>query len=53
MQDDGVGFCDVSEVSEDTSVAVESMFFALGSLQTVPYWRMLVLDQYQDGTFRM
>jgi len=53
FSDDGVSLGDVSEVSEDTSVAVRIDVPSLGSLQTVPYWRMLVLDQYQDGNFRM
>ena len=43
----------VSDIKEDTSVALRIDVPSLDAMESSPYWRMLVLDKYSDGLFRM
>jgi hypothetical protein len=49
---DEVRLGDVSEIQEDNSVALRIDLPSLDALSEEPYWRMLVLDDYQTGRFR-
>jgi len=44
---------DVSEIKEDNRIAFQVDLPSLDLLGANPYWRMLVLDHYEDGGFRM
>lgn len=44
---------DVTEIREDNSVALRVDVPSLEAMDVSPYWRMLVLDKYNDGYFRM
>jgi len=48
-----VSLRDVSEIREDNSVALRVDVPSLEAVSTTPYWRMLVLDQYESGRFRL
>ncbi len=50
---DEVRLGDVSEVIQDRGVAARIDVPALEALGSRPYWRMLVLDRYSNGSFRM
>ena len=49
---DTIKFGDVTEIQQDTSVALSVDVSDRGQIPASPYWRMLVLDEYRDGTFR-
>lgn len=44
---------EVTEIQEDNSVALRIDVPSLEAVSTSPYWRMLVLDKYNDGGFRL
>ena len=44
---------EVSEIQKDNSVALRIDVPSLDSVSTTPYWRMLVLDKYENGGFRL
>lgn len=44
---------DVTEIQQDNGVALSVDVPPGASLPATPYWRMLVLDQYDGGTFRV
>ncbi|WPJ94674.1 DUF3488 and transglutaminase-like domain-containing protein [Coraliomargarita algicola] len=44
---------DVSEIQEDNSVALRIDLPGMEAVSAAPYWRMLVLDKYSDGRFRV
>jgi len=48
-----VSLGDVSAVQNDNAVAVQIDVPSLDAFATRPYWRMLVLDRYVEGGFRM
>ncbi len=50
---DSIKFGDVSEIQQDTSVALSVDVSDRAEVPATPYWRMLVLDEYRDGTFRL
>jgi transglutaminase-like putative cysteine protease len=50
---DTIKFGDVTEIAQDTSVALHVDASDPGLIPLAPYWRMLVLDQYANGTFSM
>lgn len=50
---DEVRLGDVSEITEDNSVALRIDLPSMDALPGEPYWRMLVLDEYEDGIFRV
>lgn len=48
-----IKFGDVTEIQQDTSVALSVDVTDRSQIPAAPYWRMLVLDEYRDGTFRL
>ncbi len=48
-----IRFGDVTEITTDNSVAVTVDVSDREKVPAHPYWRMLVLDEYRDGTFRL
>jgi transglutaminase-like putative cysteine protease len=48
-----IRFGDVTEIQQDTSVALSVDVTDRAQIPAAPYWRMLVLDEYRDGTFRL
>lgn len=50
---DTIRFGDVTEIQEDNSAALRVDVSNPQRLPAVPYWRMVVLDEYRDGTFRL
>ncbi len=48
-----VGIGDVSEITRDESVAFRVDVPSLDAVVTKPYWRMVVLDRYEDGRFTL
>ena len=48
-----IRFGHVTEIQQDNSVALSVDISDPAKMPPMPYWRMLVLDQYRDGTFRM
>lgn len=43
----------VTDIRQDNSVALSVDVPSIESLPSFPYWRMMVLDAYSDGHFRM
>lgn len=50
---DTIRFGDVTEIQQDNSVALSVDVSDQNQIPQSPYWRMLVLDHYSDGTFRL
>ncbi|MCX6943272.1 MAG: DUF3488 domain-containing protein [Opitutales bacterium] len=50
---ESIQFGEVTEIQQDTSVAVSVDVTDRSQLPATPYWRMLVLDEYRDGSFRL
>jgi transglutaminase-like putative cysteine protease len=50
---DVIRFGDVSEIQLDTSIALSVDVSEQSQVPQTPYWRMLVLDDYSNGTFRL
>jgi protein-glutamine gamma-glutamyltransferase len=50
---DSIKFGDVSEIQQDTSVALHVDVSDPRQIPATPYWRMLVLNEYRNGAFRM
>ena len=50
---DEVGLCAVSEIISDDSVALRIDVPSKEAVVAAPYWRVLVLDEYQAGGFLM
>lgn len=50
---DTVRFGEVTDIQKDTSVALSVDVSDRGQIPAVPYWRMLVLDEYHEGLFRL
>jgi len=50
---DTIRFGDVTDILQDTSVALSVDVSDRNQVPADPYWRMLVLDEYRDGTFRL
>lgn len=48
---ENVRFGDVTDIQQDTSVALRVEVDDPGAIPANPYWRMLVLDTYDDGGF--
>lgn len=49
---DSIKFGDVTEIQQDTGLALSVDVSDREQVPAMPYWRMLVLDEYRDGTFR-
>jgi transglutaminase-like putative cysteine protease len=50
---DSIRFGDVTEITLDESVALSVDVSDRSAVPTEPYWRMMVLDEYREGTFRL
>lgn len=50
---DVIRFGDVSEIQLDNSIALSVDVSEQSQVPQTPYWRMLVLDDYSNGTFRL
>ena len=50
---DTVRFGEVTDIQQDNSVALSVDVSDRGQIPATPYWRMLVLDEYRDGGFRL
>ncbi len=50
---DSIRFGDVTEIMEDSSVALSVDVSDQAEIPASPYWRMVVLDSYENGTFRL
>ena len=50
---DSIKFGDVTEITQDNSVALSVDVSDRSLIPAAPYWRMMVLDEYRDGTFRL
>lgn len=50
---DTIRFGDVTDITQDNSVALSVDVSDRGQVPLSPYWRMLVLDEYRGGTFRL
>lgn len=50
---DTIRFGEVTDIQQDNGVALSVDVTDRGRVPAAPYWRMLVLDEYRDGTFRM
>jgi len=44
---------EITEIKEDNGVALRVDVPSLDALGAMPYWRMMVLDSYSDGAFRL
>jgi transglutaminase-like putative cysteine protease len=50
---DSIRFGDVTEIQQDFTVALSVDVSDQARVPASPYWRMVVLDQYMNGQFRM
>ena len=50
---DSIKFGDVTEIQQDTGVALSVDVSDRNQVPADPYWRMLVLDQYDRGAFKL
>lgn len=50
---DSIKFGDLTEIQQDNSLALTVDVTDRAQIPASPYWRMLVLDEYRDGTFRL
>ncbi|MBL9189017.1 MAG: DUF3488 domain-containing protein [Opitutaceae bacterium] len=50
---DSIRFGDVTEIQQDTSIALSVDVSDHKHIPASPYWRMIVLDGYEGGVFRM
>ncbi len=50
---DSIKIGDVSEIVQDTGLALSVDVSDRNVVPAVPYWRMLVLDQYEKGSFKL
>jgi len=50
---DTIRFGDVTDIQQDNGVALSVDVSDRARIPATPYWRMLVLDEYRDGTFRL
>lgn len=50
---ESIQFGDVTEITQDNSVALSVDVSDPRRIPASPYWRMLVLDEYRNGSFRI
>jgi transglutaminase-like putative cysteine protease len=50
---DSIKFGDVTEIAQDDSIALDVDLSDPSQAPASPYWRMVVLDDYHDGSFRL
>ena len=49
---DTVKLGDVTDIAQDTTVALRAELGDPAQVPALPYWRMVALDEYRDGTFK-
>jgi protein-glutamine gamma-glutamyltransferase len=50
---DSIRFGDVTDIQQDNALALSVDVSDQSQIPSSPYWRMLVLDEYSNGTFRL
>jgi len=50
---DSIKFGDITEITQDDSIAFDVDLSDPAQAPANPYWRMVVLDEYRDGGFRL
>lgn len=50
---DSIKFGDVTDIQQDDAVAVSVDVSDPARIPALPYWRMVVLDEYREGAFRI
>lgn len=50
---DSIKFGDVTDIQQDDGVAVSVDVSDPARIPALPYWRMVVLDEYREGAFRI
>jgi transglutaminase-like putative cysteine protease len=50
---DSIKFGDISEITQDDGVAFDADISDQAKAPATPYWRMVVLDEYKDGGFKL
>ncbi|MEY4940174.1 MAG: hypothetical protein RIQ93_1909, partial [Verrucomicrobiota bacterium] len=50
---DTIRFGDVTDIQQDTGIALSVDVTDQSQIPASPYWRMLVLDDYREGAFRL
>jgi hypothetical protein len=50
---DSIKFGDITEITQDDSIAFEVDLSDPAQATAIPYWRMVVLDEYRDGRFKL
>lgn len=50
---DTIRFGEVTDIQQDNSVALSVDVSDRSQIPATPYWRMLILDEYREGTFRL
>ncbi len=50
---DSIKFGDITEITQDDSIAFEVDLSDPAQATAIPYWRMVVLDDYRDGGFKL
>jgi transglutaminase-like putative cysteine protease len=49
---DSIKYNEITDIQQDTSVALSVDVSDHSRMPASPYWRMLVLDRYEDGSFK-
>ena len=50
---DSIKFGDITEITQDDSIAFDVDISDPAQAPAMPYWRMVVLDEYSDGGFKL
>jgi hypothetical protein len=50
---DSIKFGDITEITQDDSIAFNVDLSDPAQAPGVPYWRMVVMDEYKDGRFKL
>jgi hypothetical protein len=50
---DSIKFGDITDITQDDSIAFDVDLSDPTQATAIPYWRMVVLDEYKDGRFKL
>jgi len=50
---DQIKFGDITEITQDDGVAFDADISDQTQAPATPYWRMVILDEYKDGSFKL
>ncbi len=50
---DSIKFGDITDITQDDSIAFDVDLSDPTQATAIPYWRMVVLDEYRDGRFKL